>query len=105
MEANQQSTSHIKKGPVHEGPKNHVIAFAISIALTLLAFIAVANASLNPTFTLMFIVVMAIVQVIVQMAFWMHMKDRGHLFPILGILLGCLFVFTFIIMAVFWVWW
>jgi len=33
------------------------------------------------------------------------MKDRGHLFPIVGILSGVIIVFTMIIMAVYWAWW
>lgn len=88
-----------------EGPKKHVVAFILSLALTIIAFAAVAAGEINTTFTYIILVAMACLQVFVQMAFWMHMKDRGHLFPIITILGGVIIVFTMVIMAVYWVWW
>lgn len=106
MESNEFATSQkIKRSSVHEGPKNHFIAFGISMALTLLAFIAVMNESLNPMFVNFLLVIMAIVQVIVQLYFWMHMKDRGHTYAKIAIGLGAIITFTVVIMALFWVWW
>ena len=96
----------VKRSDGHEGPKNHIIGFGISIILTVLAFVAVANIdTLDRAFVLILLVSMAIIQVIVQLAFWMHMKDKGHFFPILFIFVGCVFVFAFVIMALYWVWW
>ncbi|MCC3374776.1 cytochrome C oxidase subunit IV family protein [Cohnella sp. REN36] len=88
-----------------EGPQKHIVAFVMSLALTIIAFAAVAAGEINQTFTYIILVGMAILQVFVQMAFWMHMKDRGHLFPIFGILFGIVVVFTMVIMALYWVWW
>lgn len=88
----------------HEGPKNHYLAFALSIVLTLLAFIAVM-ANLGRTFTIIFIVFLAIVQVVFQLAFWMHMKDKGHLYPIIGISFGAFIALTGVAAAVYWIWW
>lgn len=94
-----------KKRFKHEGPQKHVISFIFSIVLTLLAFATVMSGEVNTTFLYILLVAMAVVQVFIQMAFWMHMKDRGHLFPIIGILGGCVIVFTMMIMAIYWVWW
>lgn len=106
MEHSQQAPSQkIKRAPVHEGPKNHLISFALSVVLTTLSFITVMNPNLSSTFKYSFIVILACIQVLIQLAFWMHMKDRGHFFPRVFILGGCIFVFTFVIMAQFWVWW
>ncbi|RUS46717.1 cytochrome o ubiquinol/quinol oxidase subunit IV [Cohnella sp. AR92] len=96
----EQTTRHR-----HEGPKKHIVAFVLSLVLTIIAFAAVASGEINTTFTYIILVGMALVQVFVQMAFWMHMKDRGHLFPIMGILFGVIVVFTMVIMAEYWVWW
>jgi cytochrome c oxidase subunit 4 len=88
-----------------EGPRKHIVAFVLSLALTLIAFAAVASGEINTQFTYIILVSMALLQVFVQLSFWMHMKDRGHLFPIIGIAFGVVVVFTMVIMASYWVWW
>ncbi|WP_276356266.1 cytochrome C oxidase subunit IV family protein [Cohnella caldifontis] len=88
-----------------EGPQKHIVAFILSLALTIIAFAAVAAGDINTTFTYIILVLMAIIQVFVQLAFWMHMKDRGHLFPIICIVAGVFVVFMMVIMAVYWLWW
>lgn len=77
----------------------------MSLALTIIAFAAVASGEINTTFTYIIIVGMAVLQVFVQMAFWMHMKDRGHLFPIIAIIAGAFIVVMMAVMALYWVWW
>ncbi|MFB6365881.1 cytochrome C oxidase subunit IV family protein [Paenibacillus elgii] len=88
-----------------EGPKNHYLSYIISIVLTMLAFAVVLYGGLDRSFILFFIVGLAIVQVIFQLAYWMHMKDRGHFFPIIGLAFGAIIALTAVIMAVYWVWW
>lgn len=88
-----------------EGPRKHIIAFIMSLALTIIAFAAVAAGELDTTFTYILIVSMAILQVIIQMGFWMHMKDRGHFWPIVGIIAGVIVVLLMVVLALFWVWW
>lgn len=73
--------------------------------LTLVAFATVMGGEINASFTYILLLVMAALQVVIQMGFWMHMKDRGHLFPIVGILTGVFVVFTIVIMAEYWTWW
>ena len=48
---------------------------------------------------------MAVLQVILQMGFWMHLKDKGHLLPIIFMLGGFFIAGTCIVMALYWVWW
>jgi cytochrome c oxidase subunit 4 len=95
----------VKRGPAHEGPRNHFISFGISMILTLLAFAAVANDAFGHTFKVGFIVILAFVQVFVQLAFWMHMKDRGHGFAIVGIATGFFVFLTCLFMALKLLWW
>ncbi|WP_152396413.1 cytochrome C oxidase subunit IV family protein [Paenibacillus guangzhouensis] len=99
------SDSTAKHRHRHEGPGKHIVAFIFSIVLTLIAFAAVMAGEVNKTFTYIIIMVMAVLQVVVQLAYWMHMKDRGHLMPIIFLFGGALIAFTAIIMAVYWVWW
>lgn len=103
--ANETASEEMPKRHKVEGPRKHVVGFILSLALTIIAFAAVAAGEINETFTYIMLVAMAVVQVIIQMAFWMHMKDRGHLFPIIGIIGGVIVVFTMVIMALYWVWW
>lgn len=100
--ASDQSAKHRHR---QEGPGKHIVAFIFSIVLTLIAFAAVMSSEINKTFTYIIIIVMAILQVIVQLAYWMHMKDRGHLMPIIFLFGGALIAFTAIVMALYWVWW
>lgn len=88
-----------------EGPRNHYITYIISIVLTILAFAAVLYGGLDKAFLLWFLVGLAIVQCVVQLAYWMHMKDKGHLFPIIGIIFGFIVALLAMAAAVYWTWW
>lgn len=88
-----------------EGPRNHYITFMISILLTMLAFGAVLYGKMTTAFLLPFLVVLALVQVLFQLSYWMHMKDRGHTFPIIGISFGAIVALTAVTAGVYWIWW
>lgn len=94
-----------KRRHKHEGPRKHVVAFVFSLVLTLIAFSLVIAGDINTTFIYIMLVVMAIAQVFIQMAFWMHMKDRGHVYATIGILTGVFIILTMVVMAIYWVWW
>ncbi|MFD1955620.1 cytochrome C oxidase subunit IV family protein [Paenibacillus thailandensis] len=88
-----------------EGPQKHIVAFIFSLVLTLIAFAVVISGDVNKDFIYIILIGTACLQVFVQLAFWMHMKDRGHLYPIIGIVFGIVVVFTMVIMAEYWAWW
>ena len=102
-----QSASENNRKEQHrvEGPKKHIIAFIFSVLLTLIAFVTVASGEINTDFVYIILVGSAILQVFIQLAFWMHMKDRGHTFAIIGILGGVFVVLLCVVMALAWVWW
>lgn len=105
MSSNHTTSGEETKRHKVEGSQKHIVAFVMSLALTIIAFAAVSAGDINVTFTYIILVTMAVLQVIIQMAFWMHMKDQGHLFPIIAILAGVFVVFTMVVMALYWVWW
>ncbi|WP_123043175.1 cytochrome C oxidase subunit IV family protein [Cohnella candidum] len=105
MASNHSASEEQTRRHKVEGPQKHIVAFVLSLALTIIAFAAVAAGDINTNFTYFILVLMAIIQVFVQLAFWMHMKDRGHLFPIICIIAGVFVVCAMIITALFWVWW
>ncbi|RCW48920.1 cytochrome C oxidase subunit IV family protein [Paenibacillus prosopidis] len=105
MAGNHTATEESTKRHKVEGPKKHIIAFIFSVLLTFLAFATVISGEINKDFIYIILVGLAVLQVFVQMAFWMHMKDRGHMYAIIGILSGVFIVITCVIMAEYWAWW
>ncbi len=78
----------------------------MSILLTVIAFAAVmGGAEINRAFVFILLITMAVVQVIIQLAFWMHMKDRGHVYAITGIAFGFIIALTGLAAVVYWIWW
>ncbi|NIK79571.1 cytochrome c oxidase subunit 4 [Paenibacillus castaneae] len=105
MASNHTATEGSTKRYKVEGPKKAIISFIFSVLLTFLAFATVISGEINKDFTYIILIGLAILQVFIQMAVWMHMKDRGHTFAIIGILMGVFIVFTCVIMAEYWAWW
>ncbi|CAM4422288.1 cytochrome C oxidase subunit IV family protein [Paenibacillus tarimensis] len=105
MADNHATASEPKRRHRVEGPKKHVISFIFSLVLTAIAFALVMSGEMNTMFIYIMLIAMAIGQVFIQMAFWMHMKDRGHMYSIVGIISGVFVVFTMVVMALYWVWW
>lgn len=87
-----------------EEMKYQVVSFVLMILLTLIAFGAVA-ADLSKWFTIPVILLMAVVQVIFQLYYFMHMSHKGHeapqLFLFSGALVGFLTLLTFFTI----IWW
>lgn len=104
-ESNQRAAEHRPERHRVEGPQKHIIAFIFSLFLTLIAFAVVISGDVNKDFVYLILLGTAGLQVFVQLAFWMHMKDRGHIMPIIGIVFGIVVVFTMVIMAEYWAWW
>lgn len=82
-----------------------VVSFALMIFLTLIAFAAVAIKGFTAWFTVPFIILLAVVQVIFQLYYFMHMSHKGHEAPALflysGIVVGAITVLAFSTI----VWW
>lgn len=106
MSADRQPSSTVPKSRRKpEGPRNHYLTFIASILFTMLAFAAVVYGGMTRAFLVPFLVGMAIVQVILQLVYWMHMKDRGHVFPVVGIAFGGIVALSAVAAGVYWMWW
>jgi cytochrome c oxidase subunit 4 len=102
MEKDMTNTANGRK---HEGPKKHLITFAISIVLTIIAFAAVGTGLIqNPLILIAFILVLAVIQAGYQLYVWMHLKDEGHRWPALMIYTGGLVAVITVISFILWVW-
>ncbi|WP_409305300.1 cytochrome c oxidase subunit IVB [Peribacillus sp. SCS-155] len=83
-----------------EEMRHQVVSFSLMIFLTLIAFLAVAVEDFQHWFTVPFILLLAVVQVIFQLYYFMHMKHKGHdtiaLFLYSGALVGAITILTFV---------
>lgn len=87
----------------HESARKHLVTFILSIVLTALAFIAVMTT--DKAFAVPFMIALAIVQVLFQLFYWMHLSQKGHRGPIIGIASGAVVTLTAIVTAIYWMWW
>jgi len=82
-----------------EEMKHQVITFIMMIFFTIIAFVAV-KLDFSVWFIKPIILLLAVVQVIFQLYYFMHMKHRGHemvaLFLYSGLTVGLLTVLTFL---------
>ncbi len=88
-----------------EEMRYQVVTFALMIFLTLVAFAAVVLGDLSHWFIVPFILLLAVVQVIFQLYYLMHMSHRGHeavqLFLYSGVLVGAVTILAFVTI----IWW
>ena len=88
-----------------EGPKNHFLAYIVSILLTMLSFAIVIYGGLDHSFLIIFLLSMGATQALFQVYVWMHGKERGHLFPLMFLFTGAFVAITAQLAAVYWIWW
>lgn len=111
MDNQQFDSSHsrvdieYRKKKSTEEMRYHMISFSMMIFLTFISFAAVGFERGSASFTMPFILLLAVVQVFFQLFYFMHMNKKGHdapkLFLFSGLGLGLLTVLTFSTI----VWW
>ncbi|TDL35158.1 cytochrome c oxidase subunit IVB [Jeotgalibacillus sp. S-D1] len=109
--ATQQSTSanpkvnyKYRRNKARQEMRTQVTSFALMIFLTLIAFIMVM-AGFDKYFVLPVLLVLAAVQVVLQLYNFMHMSHKGHegvaLFLYTGVFIAFITILTFLTI----VWW
>lgn len=63
---------------VNKEQKHQIIAFALMIFLTIVSFVAVGTDIIPASFAIPFILLLALVQLFLQLGYFMHLKDEGH---------------------------
>jgi cytochrome c oxidase subunit IV len=86
-----------------EDMKRQVITFVLMIFLTVIAFFAVGYDGYSKWFVKPFILLLAIIQVIFQLYYFMHMSQKGHgtiaTFLYTGLLIGLSAVVAFVLIV------
>jgi cytochrome c oxidase subunit IV len=85
--------------------KMQLIAFAFTIFLTIIAFVAIGYEAFSPSFSVPFILLLAVVQLLFQLYYFMHMSHKGHELPSLflysGVAVAGITILTFLTI----IWW
>jgi cytochrome c oxidase subunit IV len=111
MAANQSNTGNPKVDLNYRRKKNaeemkyQVISFVLMIFFTIIAFIAVGYDKFSSWFTTPFIILLAAVQVVFQLYYFMHMSHKGHEAPSLFLYSGLLVGLVTILAMMTIVWW
>ncbi|OCA85574.1 cytochrome c oxidase subunit IVB [Bacillus sp. FJAT-27225] len=93
-----------RKKKSKEEMRYQIISFSMMLFLTFIAFGAV-GVGFSTWFTVPLIVLLAVIQVIFQLYYFMHMSHKGHALPSLflygGLLIGLLTILAMVTI----VWW
>lgn len=84
--------------------RNQVTTFAIMIFLTLIAFTTVA-AGFSVYFIVPIILLLAAIQVVLQLYYFMHMSEKNHNVAAFFLYVGATFGFTTILTFLTIIWW
>ncbi|WP_100404598.1 cytochrome C oxidase subunit IV family protein [Bacillus solitudinis] len=58
--------------------KKQIVVFALMIFLTILAFLAIGSEIVPRSFGVPFVLILAVIQFVMQLVFFMHLKDKDH---------------------------
>jgi cytochrome o ubiquinol oxidase operon protein cyoD len=78
-----------------------MIGFALSIVLTVIPLVLVLNHMLSKTALMVSILVAAVLQFVIQLFFFMHIRDgEGPTYNVMALILGIVFAVTIIAGAI-----
>jgi cytochrome o ubiquinol oxidase subunit IV len=81
----------------HGSIKAYIIGFIFSIVLTVIPLCLVLNHMLAKTVLVVSILLAAVLQFVIQLFFFMHVRDgKGPRYNVMALILGIVFVFTIV---------
>jgi cytochrome o ubiquinol oxidase subunit IV len=82
----------------HGSIKAYVTGFIFSIVLTIIPLVLVLNHMLAKTALLVSVLIAAVLQFVIQLFFFMHIRDgEGPRYNVAALILGLVFVLTIIV--------
>ncbi|WP_017753591.1 cytochrome c oxidase subunit IVB [Calidifontibacillus oryziterrae] len=111
MTMNSNSSTQIdhfefRKQKNKEEMNQQIIVFSLTLFLTIMAFAAIAFTDIITVwFAVPFIVILAVLQAIYQLFYFMHMNHKGHEAPIIFIFSGILVAIVTVValMTIVWI--
>lgn len=86
----------------HWSMRKHIISYVIMMVITIAAFLMVGNNMLSPVALIVALVIMASILVILQLADFMHLDQKGHLYPAIFIANGIFWGIIFVLVITIW---
>lgn len=86
------------------GSRIHLFSFAASVLLTVLAFGAALYGELPADLLVPFLMLMAAIQLFLQLIHWTRLKSRNDLLSILSLAFGTILTLVAMGAALYWVW-
>lgn len=81
--------------------KAYVTGFILSIVLTIIPLLLVLNHMLEKTALRVIIIIAAVLQFVIQLFFFMHIRDgEGTRYNVVALVLGIVFVLTIVVGAI-----
>jgi cytochrome o ubiquinol oxidase operon protein cyoD len=81
----------------HGSTKSYIIGFILSIVLTIIPLVLVLNHTLRAVPTIVAILGMAVLQFLVQLFFFMHIREgEKPAYNVMALILGIIFVITIV---------
>ncbi|SEN60656.1 cytochrome o ubiquinol oxidase subunit IV [Lihuaxuella thermophila] len=81
----------------HGSVKSYTIGFILSIILTVIPLVLVLNKMMSPTALVVTIIAMAVLQFLVQLFFFMHIKEgEKPRYNVMALILGVVIVVTIV---------
>ncbi|MBC6309899.1 cytochrome aa3 quinol oxidase subunit IV [Listeria sp. FSL L7-1582] len=99
MAKNKANTAHAEEGI----PWKHIVGFALSIALTLLAVWVVFESTLSKSVIITVIFIFAFIQAALQLLMFMHMTEGKNGRIQVGNILFAAFIAIVVVMGSYWV--
>lgn len=98
MENNHNAHSHGAHDESHGSLKSYVIGFVLSIVLTIIPLVVVLNDMMGKTATLVVILIAAVLQFVIQLFFFMHLREEKEpRWNVMALILGFIIVITIIV--------
>ncbi|WNR42180.1 cytochrome o ubiquinol oxidase subunit IV [Paenibacillus roseipurpureus] len=92
-----QSHTNSHNHESHGSLKSYIIGFALSILLTIVPLVAVMNHMLGKTGTIVIILVTAVLQFVVQLFFFMHLKEGENArWNMMALIFGLIILLTIV---------
>ena len=108
VEVRTQAQFEYDRAKSREHMRKQVVNFAIMIFLTLIAFAATSAFGISPTFVIPIILLLAGIQVVLQLYAFMHLEDKEtHMGGVIEFFMwgGIFIAFTFFVAFTTIIWW
>lgn len=90
--------SHDEANHTHGSLKSYIIGFVLSIVLTIIPLVAVLNDWFNRSTTIVIILVTAVLQFLVQLIFFMHIREENKpRYNLISLIFAVLILLTIVI--------